>query len=214
MSITLTPPPALATKYGAPRRAWKRDEYEAIARLGILDDARYELIEGDIVAKMPQDRKHLVTVMRCHKWLSRIYGLERIQVQGPVLADNYNEPEPDVAVFLGAWEDYADAPPLSDICLLVEVSNTTQTQDRRVKRAVYARNGAPEYWMLDVPARTLTVFRDGNSRGEFATEYTLADTDTVTPLTAPTGTMPMLVRDLLPPTDTLGTTGAAWKPAA
>lgn len=208
MSVVATRPALSIGETEPPRRRWTRDEYHAIAKLGILDDCRYELIEGDIVAKMGQDRKHGVAVMRCTKWLSRIFAIEYVQVQIPVSADRTNEPEPDVAVFREPWEAYSDSPPTAESALFVEVTNTTQTQDRRVKRRVYARNNVPEYWILDVTERTLTVLR-APLAGDYASETTLNETELVTPFAAPPGTAPIRVADLLPPATGAGDQSSA-----
>ena len=77
----------------------------------------------------------------------------------PSLSSVNGEPEPDVAVFEKRWEDYLDSPPASEARLFVEVTNTTQTEDRQIKRRMYARAGVPDYWILDVTRRTLTVHR-------------------------------------------------------
>ena len=182
------------------RRLWTREEYHAIAKLGILDNGKYELIEGEIIAKMPQDRNHMIAVMRCQYWLSRIFGAFYVQSQGPILADTLNEPEPDIAVFQKEWEKYLDTPPISEAKLFVEVTNTTQTQDRQVKRNMYARNAVPEYWILDLQKRTLTVHRQPLG-DEYAQVTIFTETQSVTPLQASEGTIPISVTDLLAPVE-------------
>ena len=182
------------------QKRWTRDEYQIIARAGLLQNTRYELIEGYIIEKMGQDRKHGLAVMRCQKWLSRIFGTEFVQSQLPATLDNDNEPEPDVAVFKDVWEAYPDSPPASEALLFVEVTNTTQTKDRVMKRTVYARNNIPEYWILDTGKRTLTVHREPLG-DEYAQTTILTDMQSVTPLSAPEATVPIAVRDLFAPVE-------------
>jgi Uma2 family endonuclease len=199
--VPLTAPERVVapTEYLAQKR-WTRDEYQIIFKAGLLQDKRYELIEGCIAEKMGQDRKHVVAVMRCQKWLSRIFGTEFVQSQGPALVDTDNEPEPDIAVFKQVWEAYSDSPPASDALLFVEVTNTTQTKDRQTKRTVYARNGVPEYWILDTGKRTLTVHREPLG-DEYAQTTILTDAQSVTPLAAPEGTTPIPVSELFAPVE-------------
>jgi Uma2 family endonuclease len=37
--------------------------------------------------------------------------------------------------------------------------------DRRVKAALYAREGVPEYWMFNLPDRSIAVFRSPSEGG-------------------------------------------------
>jgi Uma2 family endonuclease len=43
--------------------------------------------------------------------------------------------------------------------LVVEVAQTSLDLDRRLKGALYARAGLPEYWIINLPDRRLEVFR-------------------------------------------------------
>lgn len=198
--VPLTSPERAASVNYSVQKRWTRDEYQVIAKAGLLNDKRYELIEGYIVEKMGQDRKHGLAVMRCQKWLSRIFGTDFVRSQLPAFVDNDNEPEPDVAVFTQIWEAYTDSPPASEARLFVEVTNTTQTKDRLTKLTVYARNGVPEYWILDTQKRTLTVHREPLG-DEYAQTTILTDAQSVTPLAAPEGTSPILVSDLFAPVE-------------
>lgn len=199
--VPLTTPEPVVTLAEYPvQKRWTRDEYQIIVKAGLLQNKRYELIEGYIVEKMGQDRKHGLAVMKCQRWLSRIFGTDYVQSQLPALVDTDNEPEPDVAVFKQMEDSYPDSPPASEARLFVEVTNTTQTKDRQTKRAVYARNGVPEYWILDTGKRTLTMHREPLG-DEYAQTTILTDAQSVTPLAAPDGTAPIAVRDLFAPVE-------------
>jgi Uma2 family endonuclease len=46
--------------------------------------------------------------------------------------------------------------------ILVEIlSPTTQRKDRTEKKAIYEHNGVDEYWIVDPPHRSVTVFHLG-----------------------------------------------------
>ena len=198
----LPPPPfpriSLPGDADVPRKLWTRAEYHRLLEAGILDeDSRVELLEGEIIAKMPQDRRHVIACMRGQRVLMGVFGMDRVQTQAPIAPDDYNEPEPDIVVLRGRMEDYMqDHPGPADILLAVEVANTTLRMDRTIKRNVYARAGIPEYWLMDVNGRTLTVFREPGPDG-WASETTLTDVDAVSPLAAPDAQI--AVADLLPP---------------
>ena len=197
------PMPPLYTMSGVaiPVKRWTRDEYQTIFNAGLLGDGKhYELLEGLIVEKMPQGRKHALSILQCQEWLEGVFGKRHVQSQMPSVSDKNGEPEPDVAVFAKRWQEYEDSPPASEARLFVEVTNTTQTEDRQIKRRMYARAGVPDYWILDVNRRTLTVHRSPLG-DDYASITTLTEAQTVLPLAAPDTTAPVVVADLLAPND-------------
>ena len=183
------PPPA--------RKRWTRDECAFLENAGLLKE-RYELLDGEVVLKMGQNRRHATAVMLVIAYLIAIFGSRRVQTQVTmeVRADDRvtNRPEPDLVVLR---EDLDRVPAGSDALLAVEVSDTTQADDFGHKVALYARAGVAEYWALDLPTRRLTVFRrpDADTRlwAEKA-EYTEAVE--VAPLSAPDRLI--RIADLLP----------------
>jgi Uma2 family endonuclease len=52
--------------------------------------------------------------------------------------------------------------------LIVEVADSTLAFDRRRKLALYARNGVPEYWIVNLPDACVEVHRQpaGETYGE------------------------------------------------
>jgi Uma2 family endonuclease len=70
-------------------------------------------------------------------------------------------PEPDVAVGLddGPWDAERRWLRIDELLLVIEVAVTSQSLDRH-KATLYATAGAPVYWLVDVPARSVTVQRD------------------------------------------------------
>ncbi len=80
--------------------------------------------------------------------------------QGPFSLPNGAEPEPDILVVPGTAEDYADNHPLvTDVILLVEVSDSTLGKDIGPKRVSYAQAGVQDYWVVDLVHRQLEVSR-------------------------------------------------------
>ena len=47
----------------------------------------------------------------------------------------------------------------SDVLLLIEVADTSLNYDRAVKRALYARHGISELWIIDLNAGEIEVCR-------------------------------------------------------
>ena len=129
-----------------------RVEYDRAVEAGVFEaDAKLELIDGDLHAMTPEG-----SAIRpaWTSWLTAcgecsVSGFT-LRIQHPLAADDYSEPEPDVAVVAGKIRDYRDAHPTLAV-LIVEVSDESLHHDRTVKQRLYARCGIPEYWVLALP---------------------------------------------------------------
>ena len=120
------------------------------------EDARVELIEGEIVDMVPIGPKHQEFVNR----LTRLCFIRWdkhavVQVQGPIQLSDHSVVQPDIALLKKKSGGYADAHPRpSDILLVVEVSDTTLARDLE-KAKLYAASGVKQCWILDVNKREL-----------------------------------------------------------
>lgn len=85
-------------------RRWTREEYQRLADVGLLGpDERVELIEGEIVEAPPQLSRHATGVCLANDALRAAVGTGFIvRVQLPLALGQYSQPEPDVAVVVGA----------------------------------------------------------------------------------------------------------------
>jgi Uma2 family endonuclease len=192
--MSTTPPAARPFRF-------TRAQYFRLAELGFFAGKRVERIRGEIVETSPINWPHVVGCRKTGHALEVAFagvGWVSRYEQSISLADS--DPEPDVMVVAGRFEDYSDHP--TTALLIVEVSDTTLDHDVTVKAEVYAEAGLPEYWVLDLNARQLIVFRDpaplaaGLGATAYATRLTLNPADTVSPLAAPGATI--TVGDLLP----------------
>jgi Uma2 family endonuclease len=124
-------------------------------------DDRVELIEGEIVEMTPIKNPHAAGVRRLDALFHRaVGGRVIVDPQNPVRLGDWSEPEPDVKIL--AWRDdyYAEAAPVAeDVLLLVEIADSSVEYDRRIKAPLYARHEIREYWLLDLPAKLLEVYR-------------------------------------------------------
>jgi Uma2 family endonuclease len=134
-----------------------------MAEAGILkEDDRVELIEGEIVEMSPIGSRHAACVNRFNMLLSSQAGqIFIVSIQNPIVAGDYSEPEPDVAV-LRMREDYYSQklPTASDVLLLVEVADTSVEIDRGVKVPLYARAGIPVTVLADLSKELIEVHSD------------------------------------------------------
>ena len=138
-----------------------RVEYDRAVEAGVFEaDARLELIDGDLHTMTPEGSRHTTGMNLVADCLRRVFDSGfHVRIQNPLAADDYSEPEPDVAVVTGTIRDYRDAHPTLAV-LIVEVSHESLHHDRTVKQRLYARCGIPEYWILALPDARLEVYRD------------------------------------------------------
>jgi Uma2 family endonuclease len=137
------------------------DEYEGIIAGGALEDpSRVELIDGYMVDKMGKNAAHRWTTKEVLKALdSRLPPGWTSQKEEPVRIPAYDEPEPDVAIIRGSDADYRQRiPAAADVALLVEVSDSTLSQDRGKKLSAYAKGGIPVYWIVNLVDRQVEVY--------------------------------------------------------
>lgn len=78
---------------------------------------------------------------------------------------------------------------------MVEVADSSLGFDRVTKKCLYARNGIAEYWLLNLDARSLEVYRDP-SGDDFLSKQTIDRGGSIAALAAPRTTV--RVADLLP----------------
>lgn len=72
----------------------------------------------------------------------------------------------------------------------MEVADTSLRHDTVTKRDLYARAGAPEYWVVNIPNREVIVYRD-LSRGRYRQVTTFPAGDTVSLECAPDNSLPV-----------------------
>ncbi|MBF0496913.1 MAG: Uma2 family endonuclease [Deltaproteobacteria bacterium] len=177
-------------------RHWTRQEYEKMVPAGIFHpEERLELIEGDIYRMTPQSSLHAMVIRLVEDYLRLIFttGYD-IRVQMPLALDPTSEPEPDVAVVPGNLRDYRYHHPTTAV-LVVEVADSSLSFDRSVKKGLYARNNIPEYWLINLVAGCLEVYRRPD-QGAYQDQAVLHPGETVSPLIFPQ--MSIAVAALLP----------------
>ena len=142
---------------------WTREKYDRAVEAGIFGpDDRLELIEGQLLATMPQGSRHAAIVGQAGDVLRDVFGADcSIRTQCPLAAGDDSEPEPDLAVVPGRARDYLDAHPTSAL-LVVEVSDDSLRRDRIVKqRGVRTPRHPPSTgsWPCPTPVWRSTAIR-------------------------------------------------------
>jgi Uma2 family endonuclease len=143
-------------------------QYRAMAELGILtEEDPVELLEGWLVQKLTKNPPHTVA---CHLMQEALRPLLPagwfIAAQAQVTTLD-SVPEPDLAVARGQIRDYLDRHPGSpDVALLVEVADSSLSQDQGIKKRLYARSGFPAYWIVNLVDHRIEVYADPTGPAE------------------------------------------------
>jgi Uma2 family endonuclease len=160
---------------------WSVDDYHRMVQAGILSDRRVELLFGEIVEMSPETPIHYSTAKRGVKYLEELLlGKADVRFNGPITLPN-SEPEPDIAIARlpeSAYNNRHPAP--EDIFWVVEVAKTSLKKDLELKAFIYAVAEIPEYWVLDLSAKQIIVFREPKD-GKYITEQIIVQ-GTITPL--------------------------------
>jgi Uma2 family endonuclease len=147
---------------------------------GILaEDERVELLHGVLTEVSPQSPEHVELIQRLTRWLGAAGPRFVVRPQFPLtVPDRTSLPEPDIAVvepggYLRAHPDGA--------LLVVEVSASSLATDTKIKPELYAVAGVPDYWVVDIAARRLRVYREPGAEG-YATQTVLGPRGLAAPL--------------------------------
>jgi Uma2 family endonuclease len=187
---------------GVRQRRWSKAEYYRLGELGFFPGERVELIEGRIMVQSPQNAPHWSATERVRARLEQAFGAGfLVRMQGPIDLGQTTEPEPDIAVVTGSLANYTQAHPTTAV-LIVEVSDTTLSYDRRRKGNLYARAGVADYWIIDLVHRRLEVYRAPVPAANrpyghrYSSRTDLTPPAAISPLALPQVVVP--VADLLP----------------
>jgi Uma2 family endonuclease len=113
-----------------------------------------------------------------------------VGVQLPLTLGRRSEPEPDLAV-VRAGAGSRDRHPETAV-LVIEVARESLRQDRRVKGALYARFGVPEYWIVNLEDRVIEVFSDPDAtNGAYRRTRIVGGGDTLASETLPQVSFPV-----------------------
>jgi len=158
-------------------------------------EARLELIDGEIINMTPQGSRHATAIQLAADLLRKAFSRDyTVRIQLPLALDDHSEPEPDLAIVAGSPRDYRDAHPTTAV-LLLEVADSTLAFDQQQKKALYARTGIKEYWIINLINQQLEIYRDPKDN-DYLQKLTLLPVQSIAPLAVPEN--PITVHDLLP----------------
>src|SRR5688500_5506338 len=189
-AVTIQPPPPRVKK-------WTKEEYyDAVAR-GMFKGQRLFLFRGDLIVMSPQEHPHAFAVMRLAPWLTTTFELDAgydVRIQLPLETPGPTVPEPDAVV--GTCEQAVRKPHPCEALLVIEVADSSLALDRE-KAFEYAAARVPEYWIVDVNAKRLEVYRDPAPDPTARLGFRYASTkyverhETIEPLAKPGAKLPL-----------------------
>jgi Uma2 family endonuclease len=155
------------------------DRYQKMVATGVLTKYdRVELIDGDILDLPPIGLSHSAVTARLNKlFVLSVADSAIVSPGGSVKLSDYSVPQPDLMLLKPRDDFYSGhIPTAPDVLLLVEVSDSSLAFDQGAKRALYARHGVIEYWVVDIPGKCVHVYREPTAEG-YATwlEHSMAD---------------------------------------
>ena len=194
------PPTSQKAKATLPPARWTVEQFHRMNSPEIIGpERRLMLIDGQILEREPMNPPHALTVELMTAVLYRTFGSGwRIRVQLPLELSLYLDPFPDFAILKGNAKGETVHP--TNASLVIEVADTSLDFDLTEKAELYATANIPEYWVLDLNARTLVVLRDPvpvpDNRNAYRSITTLKIGDHIQPLAKPEATI--AIADLLP----------------
>jgi Uma2 family endonuclease len=165
------------------------DQFEQMDQLGIFSEVQghVELIEGKILQMAPTSADHggvsndvavsLTNRLAAHGLYRTAF---RVLTHVTLKIGEQSAPEPDVLV-ARPFEGRQYCEP-ADVVLAVEVSISTCDSDLTVKSRLYARASLLEYWVIEPEGRKVTVHREPQSDGTWASVTVLEGDAYVSPL--------------------------------
>jgi Uma2 family endonuclease len=165
-----------------------RVEYEQLGALGFFDEERVELLRGRMVRMSNRGPDHDGALERLNEILViALVGRARVRIQSALAALEDSMPQPDVAVVDPG--DHDDAHPTS-AALVIEVSKTSLSLDRKVKTSIYAECGVSEYWIVNLVDGVIEVARNPEN-GVYREAFSVSRDDTLTLVRFPDVAIPV-----------------------
>ena len=139
---------------------WSVNDYHCMIEAGILGERRVELIDGEIWEMSPEGPLHRFINDSAAQYLRELLkGLAKVFEAHPITLTN-SEPEPDVAIVRLPETAYLTRHPApNEIYWVIEISDRTLAIDLGRKKKAYALAGINEYWVIDVQAKKMKIFR-------------------------------------------------------
>lgn len=141
---------------------WTLDRYHHAVDAGVFADEAVELLNGEIVLMSPEGVPHSSSSDEAAEYLrDQLRDLAKVREAKPITLPNDSEPEPDIAIVQLPIEIYRSHHPyVENIYWVIEYADSSLSKDTELKRKTYAVAGIREYWVVNLRASALLVYRD------------------------------------------------------
>ena len=141
-----------------PKVKLKVEDFDLLAEGGGLSGLeRTELLDGDIYLMAPQYSQHANAKSLFYEALLDWSRAHRpnlvVRTEASVAMLPNDEPMPDV--ILCGRPTGRKGIPVESVALLVEIADESRSRDLGYKAGLYARQGVPEYWVVDLSKRVV-----------------------------------------------------------
>jgi Uma2 family endonuclease len=135
-------------------------EYHKMAEAGILQESGIELINGEIVEKDQITSQHAAMSSKLNQILhQQLHDKAIMRIQDPIIANDFSEPEPDVAILKYRADFYEHEHPYGrDVLLVIEIGDTSVAYDRKFKLPLYAESGVAECWLINLAKQEIYTY--------------------------------------------------------
>ena len=142
-------------------------EYLRMGAIGLFgQEARVELIEGEVIDMAAKGDRHVRCLMRAIRLFTpHSSGDLWLAVHDPVRLDDRSQPEPDLLICRVADPAGPGVPDAANTLIVVEVADSSLQHDRATKVPLYGRAGIPEMWLVDLINRRVERYSEPASTG-------------------------------------------------
>ncbi len=175
-----------------------RDDYQALLKAGRLDEWRMDLVDGVIYETPRVSPPHAVCISHLTGvFLRTLVERSSVRCRLPLDLSCLDAPEPDIALVQRSSEgDESRDPNAGETALIVEVSGSSLAFNRGVKARRYCAAGVNDYWIINLDARQIEVYRKPNANENWSIRFVVPESRRIAPLCAPE--VDFAVADLLP----------------
>lgn len=178
--FTAPPPPR------APRKYTADDIFFWLSTGFVSPEAKFELLDGELIPVSPKGRHHEAMRERIEVWLDQPWRVGRFSVirEHTLKLDDGTLLEPDFLLY-DSTARIQDRPLQgADIKLAIEVGDSSWAYDLNQKAPKYAAFGIPEYWAIHAVKRAARIHR-APSGTSWAHVSDLQSGSSLSPLCAP-----------------------------
>lgn len=173
-------------------------EYFRLYDVGIFAATdRIELLNGELIIMHAIGHRHAQAVTNLNfEFGEQARRRYMISPQNPVELEEYSAPQPDL-VLVPMSRRYSTRHPLpAEVFLVVEVADSSLEYDQREKMRAYAAVGIREFWILNLQADTLEIFREPEG-SDYRVRSIIPADGVASPLAFPD--VAIALREIIPP---------------